>query len=126
MTVPLVPDEVWGVLHLFGKVTPQTDAEAITAAKIWAEDLAAGALERDRGRRAGTEALARIGASGLLGITIPRELGLEPLAERAPLGRVHGQRSRHLLSPSSVLNPVRADATPNHVQSFPCRPPALR
>ena len=39
MTVPLVPDEGWGVLHLFCKVTPQTDAEAITAAVKGAEEI---------------------------------------------------------------------------------------
>ncbi len=38
MTVPLVPDEGWGVLHLFCKVTPRTDAEAITRAVKAAEE----------------------------------------------------------------------------------------
>jgi hydrogen peroxide-dependent heme synthase len=39
MTVPLVPDEGWGVLHLFCKVTPQTDGEAIIAAVKAAEEV---------------------------------------------------------------------------------------
>ncbi len=39
MTVPLPPDEGWGVLHLFCKVTPQTDGEAITRAVKAAEEL---------------------------------------------------------------------------------------
>jgi chlorite dismutase len=39
MTVPLVPDEGWGVLHLFCRVTPHTDAEAITAAVKGAEEV---------------------------------------------------------------------------------------
>jgi peroxiredoxin len=38
MTVPLVPDEGWGVLHLFCKVTPLTDGEAITRAVKAAEE----------------------------------------------------------------------------------------
>ncbi len=38
MTVPLVPDEGWGVLHLFCKVTPHTDAEAIIRAVKAAEE----------------------------------------------------------------------------------------
>ena len=39
MTVPLVPDEGWGVLHLFCKVTPSTDGEAITRAVKAAEEV---------------------------------------------------------------------------------------
>ena len=39
MTVPLVPDEGWAVLHLFGKVTPHTDGEAITRAVKTAEEM---------------------------------------------------------------------------------------
>jgi hydrogen peroxide-dependent heme synthase len=38
-TVPLVPDEGWGVLHLFCKVTPRTDAEAIIRAVKTAEEF---------------------------------------------------------------------------------------
>jgi hydrogen peroxide-dependent heme synthase len=38
MTVPLVPDEGWGVLHLFCKVTPHTDAEGIIGAVKSAEE----------------------------------------------------------------------------------------
>jgi hydrogen peroxide-dependent heme synthase len=38
MTVPLAPDEGWGVLHLFCKVTPQTFPEAITRAVKAAEE----------------------------------------------------------------------------------------
>jgi hydrogen peroxide-dependent heme synthase len=38
MTVPLAPDEGWGVLHLFCKVTPSSDAEAITRAVKAAEE----------------------------------------------------------------------------------------
>ena len=39
MTVPLVPDQGWGVLHLFCQVTPQTDGEAITKAVKTAEEV---------------------------------------------------------------------------------------
>jgi peroxiredoxin len=39
MTVPLVPDQGWGVLHLFCQVTPQTDGEAITKAVKTAEEI---------------------------------------------------------------------------------------
>ena len=39
MTVPLVPDQGWGVLHLFCKVTPRTDGEAITRAVKMAEEV---------------------------------------------------------------------------------------
>ncbi len=38
MTVPLVPDQGWGVLHLFCKVTPHSDGEAITRAVKAAEE----------------------------------------------------------------------------------------
>ena len=38
MIVPLVPDEGWGVLHLFCKLTPRTDAEAVTRAVKTAEE----------------------------------------------------------------------------------------
>jgi chlorite dismutase len=38
MTVPLVPDEGWGVLHLFCKVTPHTFPEGITRALKGAEE----------------------------------------------------------------------------------------
>ncbi len=39
MTVPLVPDQGWAVLHLFGRVTPHTDGEAITRAVKTAEEM---------------------------------------------------------------------------------------
>ena len=38
MIVPLVPDQGWGVLHMFCKVAPQTEAEAVTRAVKTAEE----------------------------------------------------------------------------------------
>ncbi len=38
MIVPLVPDQGWGVLHMFCKVAPQTEAEALTRAVKTAEE----------------------------------------------------------------------------------------
>ncbi len=52
-----------------------TDAEAIAVAHRLAAEIAPGAAARDRERTIPREQLAALGASGLLGITIPRSHG---------------------------------------------------
>lgn len=52
-----------------------TDASVLTVARELAGHLRDGAVDRDRDRRPGREELDEIARSGLLSITIPRELG---------------------------------------------------
>jgi SfnB family sulfur acquisition oxidoreductase len=52
-----------------------TGAEAIEVARGYAESIAAGVIDRDRAGTVPAAELAAFDASGLLGITIPRELG---------------------------------------------------
>jgi SfnB family sulfur acquisition oxidoreductase len=67
---------------------PGSAAEAIAAARVYAESVADGVIERDRAgaARPPFEELARLDASGLMTITVPRafggpELGARVLAE---------------------------------------------
>ncbi len=67
---------------------PRTADEAITAARAYAESVADGVIERDRAGKAPVAELARLDASGLPAITVPRdadgpELGVAVLAEVA-------------------------------------------
>jgi len=50
-------------------------AEAIEVARCYAESIAAGVIDRDRAGTVPAAELAAFDASGLLGITVPRELG---------------------------------------------------
>ena len=52
-----------------------SDAEAIAVAHELADAWRPGAADRDRERRVPREELAQLGASGLLGITVPRAYG---------------------------------------------------
>jgi SfnB family sulfur acquisition oxidoreductase len=67
---------------------PRTAGEAAATARVYAESVAGGVIERDRAGadRPPVEELARLDASGLLGITVPRayggpELGAAALAD---------------------------------------------
>jgi SfnB family sulfur acquisition oxidoreductase len=53
----------------------RSDAEAIAAATALAAELLPGAIDRDRAGGVPREALADLDASGLIGITVPREHG---------------------------------------------------
>ncbi|OHV21482.1 SfnB family sulfur acquisition oxidoreductase [Parafrankia soli] len=52
-----------------------SDAEAVAAARRYAESIADTVIERDRSAAVPVEALAALDASGLLGITVPAEHG---------------------------------------------------
>ena len=52
-----------------------SDEEAITVAKVLAEEFAAGAAERDRDRRLPFAEIERFSQSGLWGITVPKAYG---------------------------------------------------
>jgi SfnB family sulfur acquisition oxidoreductase len=52
-----------------------TAEEAITAARAYADSIADGVIERDRAGKAPVAELARLDASGLLAITVPRDVG---------------------------------------------------
>jgi hypothetical protein len=54
---------------------PQTAEEAVATARAYAESISDGVIERDRAGRAPAAELARLDASGLLAITVPRSLG---------------------------------------------------
>lgn len=65
---------------------PRTAEEAVAAARAYAESIAGGVIERDRAGQAPVAELARLDASGLLAITVPRsaggpELGAATLAD---------------------------------------------
>jgi SfnB family sulfur acquisition oxidoreductase len=53
----------------------ESDAEAIEVATAYAASIAGTASERDRAGKVPVEALAALDASGLLGVTVPREHG---------------------------------------------------
>jgi len=52
-----------------------TAEEAIAAARAYADSIADGVIERDRAGKAPVAELARLDASGLLAITVPRDAG---------------------------------------------------
>jgi len=54
---------------------PPTAEEAVATARAYAESISDGVLERDRAGQAPAAELARLDASGLLAITVPRSLG---------------------------------------------------
>ena len=54
---------------------PQTAEEAVATARAYAESISDGVIERDRAGNAPVAELARLDASGLLAITVPRSLG---------------------------------------------------
>ncbi len=54
---------------------PQTAEEAVARARTYAESVSDGVIERDRAGNAPAAELARLDASGLLAITVPRSLG---------------------------------------------------
>ncbi len=54
---------------------PQTAEEAVATARAYAESVSDGVIERDRAGNAPVAELARLDASGLLAITVPRSLG---------------------------------------------------
>lgn len=54
---------------------PQTAEEAVATARAYAESISGGVIERDRAGNAPVAELARLDASGLLAITVPRSLG---------------------------------------------------
>jgi SfnB family sulfur acquisition oxidoreductase len=58
-----------------GPVSIASGAEAIEAARRYADSIAAGVIERDRAGTVPVAELAAFDASGLPGITVPRELG---------------------------------------------------
>ena len=64
---------------------PRDTAEAVAVARAYAESVAAGVIERDRAgaTRPPVEELARLDASGLLAITVPRAFGGPELGARA-------------------------------------------
>jgi SfnB family sulfur acquisition oxidoreductase len=63
---------------------PGSGAEAIAAARVYAESVADGVIERDRAgaARPPVEELARLDASGLMAITVPRSSGGPDLGAR--------------------------------------------
>ena len=54
---------------------PRTTEQAVAAARAYAESISDGVIERDRAGKAPVAELARLDASGLLAITVPRSLG---------------------------------------------------
>jgi alkylation response protein AidB-like acyl-CoA dehydrogenase len=52
-----------------------TGTQAVAVARRYAESIAAGVIDRDRAGAVPVAELAELDASGLLGITVPRELG---------------------------------------------------
>lgn len=54
---------------------PRTAEEAVATARAYAESVSDGVIERDRAGNAPVAELARLDASGLLAITVPRSLG---------------------------------------------------
>ncbi|HEX4344230.1 MAG TPA: SfnB family sulfur acquisition oxidoreductase [Solirubrobacteraceae bacterium] len=60
-----------------------SEAQAIAVARAYAESIADGAIQRDRAGEVPVQALAALDASGLLGITVPRDHGGADLAPSA-------------------------------------------
>jgi SfnB family sulfur acquisition oxidoreductase len=53
----------------------RSDAEALEVARVYADSVAAGAIERDRERRVPVAELERLGQTGLLALGVPAERG---------------------------------------------------
>ncbi|MGO8884522.1 MAG: SfnB family sulfur acquisition oxidoreductase [Streptosporangiaceae bacterium] len=73
---PLAPTAVpASAPHSRGVRVISSGAEAISAAQEYAQSIAAGVIDRDRAGKVPRPELAAFDASGLLGITVPREYG---------------------------------------------------
>lgn len=96
----------------------RTDAEAIEAARAVAAIFAAGAAERDRDRRLPWDAVEAFTASGLGGITVPREHGGADVSHAtlaaifAVLAAADGSAAQIHQNQFGVLALVRAAASP--------------
>jgi SfnB family sulfur acquisition oxidoreductase len=64
-----------GVVQTLRRTRLASTAEAVAVARDFADDVAAGAIERDRAARLPVAELAAFDASGLLGLTVPDAYG---------------------------------------------------
>ncbi|MFE2601347.1 SfnB family sulfur acquisition oxidoreductase [Streptomyces sp. NPDC059396] len=104
--------------------TVADDAEALALARELADEFRAGAAERDRERRLPRAELERLSASGLLGVTVPREHGGADVSARtlAEIFRLLAGADASLAQiPQShfvYINVLRRQGTPEQREFF--------